>query len=322
MTTLAILFFALILDRVAGDPDWMWAWLRHPVVLFGNAIGWAEGYFNTSVRRPEEKVKIGFAVIAALVIASIFVGTVLEGLFGALGWFGVLCEIVVVAVFLAQKSLADHVLAVANGLRIDGLAGGRAAVAHIVGRNPETLDQTGVVRAAIESLAENLSDGVVAPAFWFVIFGLPGLLAYKMINTADSMIGHLNDRYRDFGRASAKLDDLANWLPARLTVLFIVIACLVHHGRSRALDTISVVLDDGALHRSPNAGWPESAFAGTMNIALGGPRCYAGDLADEPFMNAAGRDVLRSLDIDRAVGLFWTSLAVATVLVGVLVIVT
>lgn len=320
-STLTILLFALLLDRIVGDPDWLWRHIPHPVVVFGKAIGWADKRFNDVRRADITREKYGFATIAALVMASAVMGWLLSALFAAAGAIGTVSEIVLVAVFLAQKSLAQHVAAVANGLRSDGLAGGRRAVAMIVGRDPNSLDNSGVCRAAIESLAENASDGVVAPAFWYAVFGLPGLLAYKMINTADSMIGHMTPRHRAFGRASAKLDDWANWLPARLTAGLIALVGLLPGARRKTIDIVDVVMQDAQLHRSPNAGWPESAMAATLDIALGGPRIYADDVADEPFMNDAGRKQLAGVDIDKAIGAFWWAMTFGTMLVALLAVI-
>lgn len=320
-STLSILFFALLLDRVVGDPDWLWTKMPHPVVLFGRAIGWADKRFNDATRADVTREKYGFAMIAALVIASIVAGGLLSALFDAAGAIGTWTEIVVVAVFLAQKSLAQHVGAVASGLRNDGLAGGRRAVSMIVGRNPDALDNAGVCRAAIESLAENASDGVVAPVFWYAVFGLPGLLAYKMINTADSMVGHMTPKYRAFGRASAKLDDYANWVPARLTAALIALYGTLPSSRRGFVDMVEIIVDDAKLHRSPNAGWPESAMAAALDVSLGGPRVYADDMAVEPFMHDAGRKALAAIDIDNAVGVFWLAMAIGTAAVGVLALI-
>ncbi len=188
----------------------------------------------------------------------------------------------------------------------------------IVGRDPDNLDEGGVCRAAIESLAENSSDGVIAPAFWFAVAGLPGLFAYKMLNTADSMIGHMNERYRDFGRTAAKLDDAANWIPARLTGLLLIIAGAIAVSISKAGEAFAGMMRDARLHRSPNAGWPESAMAGLTGLALAGPRIYKGDVANEPMLNGAGRREAGSADIDAAIKITATMFTVFTVLIGVL----
>jgi adenosylcobinamide-phosphate synthase len=199
--------------------------------------------------------------------------------------------------------------AVAGALRVS-LAEGRAAVARIVGRDPETLDQAGVARAAIESAAENFSDAVVAPAFWFLIGGLPGIAIYKAVNTADSMIGHRSARFVEFGWAAARLDDLLNWLPARLAGALI---CLAGGGRA----ALAVMWRDAGLHKSPNAGWPEAATAASLEIALAGPRVYGGALTGDPYLNAGGRKAAGPADIEAAVQLIWRAwwgvLAVATV---------
>jgi adenosylcobinamide-phosphate synthase len=218
-----------------------------------------------------------------------------------LGW---LLEIAVVSIFLAQKSLADHVRAVATGLREGGLEGGRRAVSMIVGRDPNSLDRAGVSRAAIESLAENFSDGVVAPAFWYALFGLPGLFAYKMTNTADSMIGHRSDKYLHFGRWSARADDFANWIPARLSAAIVALGAFTLGGIAVARDSFNGAMRDAGLHRSPNAGWPESAFAWALGISLAGPRIYAGETVQQVWLNGSGRTALDIADIEAALKLF------------------
>ncbi|WP_417411407.1 adenosylcobinamide-phosphate synthase CbiB [Hoeflea sp.] len=288
MSHLAVLLVALIVDRLVGDPDWLWRRISHPVVIFGNAIGFAEKRFNRSSDTDLTRRRKGRIVIAGLMLGAAGFGWILSRLFGGLGAAGMLFEVIVVAIFLAQKSLADHVAAVAAGLREGGLEGGRKAVSMIVGRDPEALDEAGVARASIESLAENFSDGIVAPALWYAVFGLPGLLAYKMLNTADSMIGHLNERYRDFGRASAKLDDLANWPAARLAAMLIAAAAGLSKGRAAMRRAAELALTDSGLHRSPNAGWPEAAMAGGLGLPLAGPRHYGGELVMEASLNASG----------------------------------
>jgi adenosylcobinamide-phosphate synthase len=259
------------------------------------------------------------AALVLLLALSGAIGLLLAALFRALGVFGFALERLVVAVFLAQKSLGDHVAAVTVGVRTDGLEGGRRAVALIVGRDPQALDEPGVCRAAIESLAENFADGVVAPAFWYALAGLPGILAYKMLNTADSMIGHKSDKYRDFGWASARLDDLANWPAARLSSLLIAAATFALRGAAAARRSLSVTLRDSGLHRSPNSGWPEAAMAGALDIQLTGPRIYGGERVSEPMINGAGRPVATVRDIETGVDLFYASCTALTVLPAVLV---
>ncbi|GMB82158.1 adenosylcobinamide-phosphate synthase CbiB [Shinella zoogloeoides] len=308
--TLLILFFALLLDRLVGDPGRLWQRVPHPVVLFGRAIGAMDGLFNGKRLSPGTRRFNGAAGIAVLLAASLFAGFVLHRLFAPLGVVGAVVEVVVVAVFLAQKSLHDHVRAVSTGLKDDGLEGGRRAVSMIVGRDPATLDEPAVCRAGIESLAENFSDGVVAPTLWYALLGLPGLFAYKMLNTADSMIGHRSEKYLDFGWASARLDDLANWPAARLSILFIAAGAWLAQGRRAARAAIGTALRDAGLHRSPNSGWPEAAMAGALGIGLAGPRIYGGARVDEPMMNAAGRTAATVADIDLSLRIFSAACAI------------
>jgi adenosylcobinamide-phosphate synthase len=188
--------------------------------------------------------------------------------------------------FVALRSLHDHVAAVSAPLQAGDLAGARVAVSQIVGRDPATLDEAGIARAAIESLAENTSDGVMAPLFWGALFGLPGIIGYKAINTLDSMIGHRTVRHEAFGWASARIDDLVNLVPARLTgLLFVLVA-------PRRSEAMACMLRDARRHRSINAGWPEAAMAGALGVRLSGPRVYHGGMADEPWLNGAARDPL------------------------------
>lgn len=315
---LLILFLALLADRYFGDPDWLWEKIPHPIVLFGKAIAYADTRFNRPGDSDDERRRDGFLTMFGLLVLAAVVGWVVHLALRTISPVGELVEALLVAVFLAQKSLADHVTRVAVALREEGIVGARRAVSMIVGRDPEVLDDAGVSRAAIESLAENTSDGIIAPAFWYALLGLPGLLAYKMLNTADSMIGHLNDRHRDFGRFAAKLDDVANWIPARLTGLLISAAAWIVHGYDAALRSFNVMMRDARLHRSPNAGWPEAAMAGAIEVALAGPRVYGGVTANEPMLNGAGRRDAGAENIEDALDIFSVATATFTGLIFVL----
>ncbi|WP_027486394.1 adenosylcobinamide-phosphate synthase CbiB [Allorhizobium undicola] len=296
---LLLLLAALLLDRAVGDPPWLWARLPHPVVLFGKAISLCDRLWNRpmtlsdghehSRRQRRRNTLRGVFAITVLLALALAVGAVLHWVFRLAGPPGLVLEVVLTAIFLAQKSLLDHVSAVAVALRRNGISGGRYAVSMIVGRDTSALDEAGICRAALESLSENFADGVVAPALWYGLLGLPGIMAYKMLNTADSMIGHKNEKYQDFGWAAARLDDLANWPAARLSGWLIVLAAAVNDGRQAAARTLAVMLADHGLHRSPNSGWPEAACAGALDVALAGPRVYNGERVNEPMMNAAGR---------------------------------
>jgi adenosylcobinamide-phosphate synthase len=239
-------------------------------------------------------VLLAVAILSGLVIAMLL-DRVLPGLV-SLGLCGVLASSL-----LAQRSLDAHVLAVASALETDGVAAGHKAVAHIVGRDSRSLDEAAICRAAIESLAENFSDGVVAPLFWMAVAGLPGALAYKAVNTADSMIGHKNDRFGDFGWASARFDDLVNLPASRLSAVWLVLAAgLLRLSPRRALATLR---RDARHHRSPNAGWPEAAMAGALEIQLSGPRVYGGVPVDERWVGEGRRD-LGAADIRQALTLY------------------
>ena len=286
------LLLAMLLDALLGEPKWLWDRVPHPAVLMGKAVAWCDDRYNTG----EARKRNGILVVVVLVIGAFAIGT-------ALAAFGPVVEIVLGAILLAQRSLADHVGDVARALRLS-VGDGRMMVARIVGRDVKALDRSGVARSAIESAAENLSDGVIAPVFWFAVLGLPGLLAYKVINTADSMIGYRTERHEAFGWAAARLDDVVNWPAARITALLLVMS----HWR---LDAMGVVFRDAGLHRSPNAGWPEAATAHSLNIALSGPRSYGGEMHDFPYANPNGIRELNADHIDEVIILLWKVWALA-----------
>ena len=299
-TRLAVLAAALVLDRLVGDPPWLWRRFPHPVVWMGRLIAWADARLNDERLGAAARRRRGVLAIVVLVSLALASGLVLAAMFSALP-FGRVPEAALVSVLLAQGSLVDHVRAVASGLRDRGVPGGRAAVALIVGRDVSVLDGSGVSRAAIESAAENFADGVVTPAVWYLLLGLPGLLAFKLVNTADSMIGHLSPRHAAFGWAAARLDDLLNYLPARISALLIsVAACGVGRAPVRAART---AWRDAGLHRSPNAGWPEAAAAGALGVALGGPRRYGTSEVDGAWLGGEGRRDADAEDVGTAVRL-------------------
>lgn len=296
----AMLAVALALDAALGEPDWLWRRVRHPIVAIGGAISWLDRSWNHGSDRRRR--------ILGVLAVTLWVGAAV-----VLGWalahapiVGPLIEMIGAAVLLAHRSLVDHVGAVATALRAS-LAEGRRAVALIVGRDPETLDEAGVARAAVESCAENFSDGVVAPAFWFLVGGLPGMLVYKVVNTADSMVGHRTPRHEAFGWASARLDDALNWIPARLAGVLIAAAAGSGAATRRALH---VMWRDARKHKSPNAGWPEAATGAVLGLSLAGPRRYAGVLTDDPHLFAEGRRDAGSDDIAAAVRLVWRAWAI------------
>jgi adenosylcobinamide-phosphate synthase len=317
---LFILLLALILDWYFGEPVALWSRLSHPIVLFGKAVSFIDKRFNYAKDKPETQYKKGAISISLLLGSALMGAFLLEWFIGFLWIFGFLLELFIVFVLLAQKSLAEHVEAVAQGLKEDGLKGGRKAVAMIVGRDPSSLDKQGVSRAAIESLAENFSDGVVAPAFWYAVFGLPGIIVYKMINTADSMIAYRNEKYLWFGRVAAQIDDLANWLPARISAILIALGAGMLNGMGAFKNAMIVALRDSGLHRSPNAGWPEAAMAGGADIALGGPRIYPEETVQQAYLNSSGKRDLGVKDIKQAIQIFALACFTLWFFTGVLVV--
>jgi len=298
-----LLIPALLLDAAFGEPKAIWDRYPHPAVLMGRAVAAME----TRLNHGENRRAKGTLAMAALGLAALTLGWIIHKIPDC----GVL-EVLIAAILIAQRSLVDHVRAVADALRIS-LGDGRRSVARIVGRDTAQMDEAAVSRAAIESAAENLSDGIIAPALWFLIAGLPGLLLYKITNTADSMIGHRTPRYEEFGWAAARFDDLLNLIPARLTAALIAVT----HAR---MDATKTILRDAPLHRSPNAGWPEAAMAVVLNLALSGPRSYNGEMRDFPYVYPEGRRTAGPADIDaatRALWRAWGGLLLATVLIAI-----
>ena len=299
---LAITALALALEGAAGYPRRLHDAIGHPVVWIGRLIARLDRGWNRDAAAAASRRAAGIAALAVimLITAAATVPVALACRAFAGGW---LLEALLAGTLLAQRSLLGHVAAVAEALSAGGVAAGRKAVAQIVGRDPSQLDTAGVSRAAIESLAENLSDGVVAPAFWLAIGGLPGIALYKAINTADSMIGHRTARHGDFGWAAARVDDAVNLIPARLTALLLAAAAaLLPAGRPRA--ALWAPLRDAGKHRSPNAGWPEATTAGALGLRLNGPKRYGDTFVDDAWMgrgraDAGPADIRNALQLSR-----------------------
>ena len=297
-----LLLLALSLDGVLGEPRWLWGRIGHPVAWLGRLIGWCDRTFNREADLVQRRLAAGAVVAIAVIGATASLGALVAWAAAAIpgGW---LVELALVAILLAFRSLHDHVSAVADGLD-HSLDAGRGAVAHIVGRDPDTLDAHGVARAAIESTAENFVDGILAPALWYLAFGLPGLFAYKAVNTLDSQIGHRTPRHQAFGRVAARIDDAANWLPARAAAVLLAVAALPAVGRAKT--ALASALRDAGQHRSVNAGWPEAAMAGALGLRLAGPRWYGGTLVPDAWMGQ-GRAEAGSSDIRAALSVMTTA---------------
>ena len=302
-SNLGLIACALVVEAMTGYPD---AWVRaigHPVIWMGALISQLDRAWNRDAPDAARRRR-GVGAVLILLAASMGAAAALRAaLFTVLPpALSLLLTALAAGTLLAQRSLWSFVAAVGQALRQGGLPAGRIAVAHIVGRNPETLDEPAVLRAAIESLAENFSDGVVAPALWGALLGLPGIAAYKAVNTADSMIGHLTPRHREFGWAAARLDDLINLPASRLAAAWLVLAALLHPGAS-AHGALRAVWRDARRHRSPNAGWPEAAMAGALGLRLAGPRWYGDVRVDDAWMGD-GRIDAGQRDLDRALALY------------------
>ncbi|QDY69552.1 adenosylcobinamide-phosphate synthase CbiB [Qingshengfaniella alkalisoli] len=283
MNFAAAMAIALLIDWIFGWPEALQKRIGHPVEWIGKIIEDLDRHWNTPDRSREDRRRAGIYTTAITVGGTGVIALTLQMVlpdngFGTI-FLGILC-----APLIAANSLHSHVHDVATPLLVEKIQQAREAVSRIVGRDPDQLDEAGIARASIETLAENLSDGVVAPLFWGTILGLPGMACYKAINTLDSMIGHKNKKYRSFGRFAAKLDDLANWIPARLTGL---ILCLTTSDPQTAL---RVMWRDARSHRSPNAGWPESAMAAARGVRLSGPRAYGDATSPEPWLNENAPD--------------------------------
>jgi adenosylcobinamide-phosphate synthase len=298
---LFLAFLALIIERITGYPDWLYRLIGHPVTWIGRLISILDSKWNREDETfGQRKVKGAVTLVVLLGVTLLFALIVQAGLLALP--FGFVLLALVAASLPAQKSLEEHVEAVALALETSGIEAGRKAVSMIVGRDPEQLDEAAVCRAAIESLAENFSDGVVAPAFWMGVGGLAGGAAYKAANTADSMIGHRSARHEAFGWAAARFDDLVNLPASRLSAALFIAAAFFIDGASPK-NAIAAVRRDAHHHRSPNAGWPEAAMAGALGIALAGPRSYGGKMIEARFMGEGGQADLSAADIRRALKL-------------------
>lgn len=302
MSHTTLMLAALAIDAAVGWPDALYVRIGHPVSWLGRLIAALDRALNR-----EGRARVLLGAVATVVVVGAAVGAAL-GIVALPGVGGTVIEAVAAASLLAARSLYGHVAAVGDALATD-LPAGRLAVARIVGRDVTQLDEAGIARAGIESLAENLSDGVIAPLCWGLVAGLPGIAAYKAINTLDSMIGHRTPRYEAFGKVAARVDDVANMIPARATALLIAAAA-----GSRA--ALTIAWRDARAHRSPNAGWPEAAMAGALTVRLSGPRRYGAHVADEPWLKAVGRDPDAG-DIGRALRVMRRATLLAAALVGV-----
>ena len=297
---------ALLAERIFGYPKPLYQTIGHPVEWIGKLLAALEIALYDSEAEPMQARLRGAVTLIALVIAAAVPTILISSVLSHFN-YGWIIEALLATTLIAQHSLHEHVSAVGKGLDIS-LAEGRKAVSMIVGRDPAALDESGVVKGALESLAENTSDGIVAPVFWFALLGLPGIAIYKVINTADSMIGHKSERFIDFGWAAARLDDLVNLPASRLTGLMFAGAA-AWNDKVRGKIALQAMWRDAPKHNSPNAGWPESALAASLGVKFGGPRRYDGSLVDLPWMGE-GRETLNRDDIRKGLRLYGRAMTI------------
>jgi adenosylcobinamide-phosphate synthase len=317
--SVALALLAMLIELGLGYPQRLARVIGHPVTWIGRLVDTLDHRLNRESDGAQRQRAAGIIAIVILVAIVGAIAFIVERALLRLP-FGFLAVGVAASTLIAQRSLHRHVADVADALERDGVDGGRTAVAHIVGRDTQALDAAGIARAAIESLAENFSDGVVAPVFWMVIAGLPGAALYRAINTADSMIGHRTPRYAAFGWAAARLDDLVNLPASRLAALLLTAAAALSKKSSAGAASLAV-RRDAAHHRSPNAGYPEAAMAGALGLALAGPRVYGGVLVEDAIMGDGGRRDANAADIRRALALYRVADALLLALLAALTLI-
>lgn len=311
----ALALLAMLIELCLGYPERVTRAIGHPVTWIGGLIGELDRALNRDAAGARTRRLAGAAALMIIIVVVGLIAFVIERVLFRLP-FGIFIVALAASTLIAQRSLHRHVAAVATALEGDDLGAGRSAVSHIVGRDTAALDAAGVARAAIESLAENFSDAVVAPVLWLAIAGLPGIALYKAINTADSMIGHRTERHAAFGWAAARLDDLVNLPASRLAALLLIAAAALGKGAS-SVQAWNTVWLDAPRHRSPNAGYPEAAIAGALGLSLAGPRIYGGVRLDDAVMGG-GRWDPTTADIRRALALYRTADVILIAMLAIL----
>ena len=311
MSAAGLMLAGWAVEAAFGWPDWLYRLIRHPVVWFGFIVRKFDETFNVQTWPHRLRYLSGALVTVFLVsvatVSAFMISCALPNTFA-----GQAAEATIVSSLIASRSLYQHVAAVTRPLVDHDLPTARTAVSMIVGRDPSQLDEAGIARAALESLAENASDGVTAPLFWGAIFGLPGIVAYKAVNTLDSMIGHRTPQHGAFGGFAARLDDIANLVPARLTGLLFASV-------SGTFSSVRIMVRDAGSHRSPNAGWPEAAMAGALNVRLSGPRVYGERTCEEPWLNCESPDP-RAEDLKRGLALYCRAMFLGACLLGIIAV--
>ena len=314
MDLLIVIFIAVIVDAIWGDDHWIWRKFKHPVALVGRFINFLDVEFNRNEFSESSRTFNGFIVIIMSIIIIWFLSSIIEGLlFGNI--IGNLILGLIISILLAGKSLFVHVKDIYDDFMRDDLDNAKINLSKIVSRKVDEYDESAITRGAIESLSENLSDGYVAPLFWLLIAGLPGIFIYKFINTADSMIAYKNDKYHNFGKCTAYLDDILNFIPARLSSLLQVFASFVL--KENWQQALLCIKQDASKSPSPNSGWPESAMAGALDISLGGDNFYDGELIKSDWINGSGEKIISFDFITRALWIYSTSIVIYLVFVTI-----
>ncbi len=319
-----IIITAIVIDWICGDMRWLFDFCNHPIVIIGKLIGFFDKKLNRHDRSNNNRMLRGLIVVILITSLSGIIAVIADKLINNLS-FNWLIEAFIISILLAGRSLYAHVYVVGSELKNNGLIAGRKAVSHIVGRDTKSLDKYAISRAAIETLAENFADGVIAPIFWYLFFGLPGLFIYKSVNTMDSMIGYKNIHYKDFGMVAARLDDILNIIPARISGCLLILAS-IFTPKANPYNSLKIMWNYANHHASPNAGWPEAAMAGAFNFALGGPRKYTNDgtkdIINHDIWIGDGRAKLTINDLKNAGRLYLTAnlILIIILLISILLI--
>ncbi len=304
----ALIAAAISIEIGQGYPPQLYAWIGHPVTWIGALISLADRTLNRPYFAPWQKRAMGMVTLLIIVSISSIPLFLLQHFIGS-SIYAMILMALIGSFLVASRSLDEHIRDVATALEREGIPGGRRAVGRVVGRDTSVLDEAGISRAAIESLAENFSDGVIAPVFWGLVAGVPGMAGYKAINTLDSMIGHRDEKHLYFGWASARIDDLVNLPASRITGILLILSAFFVRGAAPHA-ALKAMLRDAPHHKSPNAGWPEAALAGALGFRLAGPRVYGGQIVVDGYMGN-GRAELNSMDIRRALQLYRVSVGLA-----------
>ena len=307
MEIFLVIIIAVLVDAYAGDEHLLWRKVPHPIIYIGRYINFLDIEFNRKEFSDKSKFFNGFLVIFISVIGLYFLTRILEDLL-LNNTFGYIILGFLVSILLSGKSLFSHVKSIYDDLMRDDIQSAKSNLSKIVSRDVDKLDESSITRGSIESLSENFCDGYISPIFWFLVLGFPGVVIYKFISTADSMIGYKNEKYIKFGKCAAKIDDIMNFVPARISSLFIVLATYLLKENWKS--AIQITKIDAKKSSSPNSGWPESSMAGALDIALGGSNYYENKFVNSEWINASAAKEIDSDHIIRALWIYTFSIII------------